>query len=225
MENEKLRIDFHTHTIFSDGILLPAGLVREAEIKGHKAIAITDHVDASNIRHVVRSIVDFIKEMKDCLPIKVLPGVEVSYIPPQEIGKYCKLARKLGARIVVVHGESPVEPVYPGTNHTAVQLKGLVDILAHPGHISESDVETAAKNGIYLELSSRKGHLTGNKHVADLAKKYGAKLVVGSDSHNEKDLISQKEAFEIAKNAGLNDEEIDRAIVINPNELLEKALK
>lgn len=225
MENEKLRIDFHTHSIFSDGILLPAAIAREAEMKGHKAIAITDHVDASNIHFVLKSLTDFVKEMKDCLPVKVLPGVEISYVPPKEIEKYCKLARKLGAKIIIVHGESPVEPVYPGTNHTAVQLKDLVDILAHPGNITESDAETAAKNGICLELSARKGHLLGNKHVANLAKKVDAKLLVGSDSHNEKDLITQKEAYKIAKDSGLNEKEINLAILTNPNNLLEKALK
>lgn len=129
------RYDFHTHSIFSDGMLLPAALIREAEVRGHVALAITDHVDASNIEDVIKSLTLFEKEMKGKLPLKFFPGVEISYIKPEYIAEYCKKSRKLGAKVIVVHGESPVEPVYPGTDHVAVQLKGLVDILAHPGTI------------------------------------------------------------------------------------------
>ncbi|MBU0501997.1 MAG: hypothetical protein KJ811_01975, partial [Candidatus Margulisbacteria bacterium] len=44
MKDLGARIDFHTHTIFSDGQLLPAALAYEAHFRGHIAIAITDHV-------------------------------------------------------------------------------------------------------------------------------------------------------------------------------------
>ena len=39
-----MRADLHTHSIFSDGELIPAELVRRAQALGHDAIAITDHV-------------------------------------------------------------------------------------------------------------------------------------------------------------------------------------
>ena len=32
-------IDLHTHTVFSDGALIPAELVRRARVKGYEAIA------------------------------------------------------------------------------------------------------------------------------------------------------------------------------------------
>ena len=43
------RIDLHTHSIFSDGELLPSEIARRAQVLDHEAVAITDHVDASNI--------------------------------------------------------------------------------------------------------------------------------------------------------------------------------
>jgi len=156
------RYDFHTHSIFSDGALLPAALIREAEVRGHEALAITDHVDASNIEDVIKTLTHFAKEMKGKLPIKFFPGVEISYIKPEYIPGYCKKAKKLGTKLIVVHGESPVEPVYAGTNHIAVQQKGLVDILAHPGmSLTEEDALLAAKNGVFLEITSRRGHRDG----------------------------------------------------------------
>lgn len=216
------RIDFHTHSIFSDGALLPAALIREAEVRGHVALAITDHVDASNIEEVIRAMTHFEKEMRGKLPVKFIPGVEISYIKPEYILEYCRKARWLGAKLIVVHGESPVEPVYPGTNHVAVKEKELVDILAHPGNITEEDSILAAKNEVYLELTSRRGHREGNRHVAEFARRYGAKLLVNTDGHSENDLITQEQAFNLCKEAGLSDEEAIKAIRDNPQELLKR---
>jgi histidinol phosphatase-like PHP family hydrolase len=216
------RIDFHTHTIFSDGALLPGGLVWEAAARDHSAIAITDHADSSNLEEALFAITKYVKEEGESLPIKVFPGVEISYLAPPLIEKYAKRAKELGAKIIIVHGESPVEPVPKGTNHAALQLKGLVDILAHPGWITEEDAILAKVNGIYLELSSRKGHRKGNRHVAKMAKKFGAKLLVNADAHSEKDLLTQKEAYLIAVAAGLKKEAANSAVRDNPQELIRK---
>jgi putative hydrolase len=222
MENLGSRIEFHTHSIFSDGSLLPAALVREAEVRGCSALALTDHVDASNLEDVIKTLVRFEKDTRGQLPIKFIPGVEVSYIKPEFIAETCRKARRLGAKLVIVHGESPSESVYPGTNHAAVKEKGLVDILAHPGNIVEEDAILAAENGVFLEITARRGHKDGNRHVAEMARLYGAKLVVDTDTHKETDLITQEQAFELCKEAGLTDEEALLAIRENPQELLKR---
>ncbi len=222
MQNLGVRIDFHTHTVLSDGKLLPAGLVYEAASRKHAAIAITDHVDASNLETVLTSLKNFVKEQGSGLPIKFIPGVEISYVEPKLIKKFAQKARKLGAKLIVVHGESPVEPVPKGTNRAALQLKGLVDILAHPGMITEEEAILAKVNNIYLELSARKGHKRGNQHVAKMALQFGAKLLVNTDAHSEKDLLTQKQAYNIAILAGLKKAEAIKAIRDNPQELLKK---
>lgn len=222
MDNLGSRVEFHSHSIFSDGSLLPAALIREAEVRGCSALAITDHVDASNIEEVIKALTRFEKETRGQLPIKFIPGAEVSYIAPKYIADYCKKARRLGAKLIIVHGESPSEQVYPGTNHAAVREKGLVDILAHPGNIVEEDAILAAGNGVFLEITARKGHKDGNRHVAEMARRYGAKLVVDTDCHNETDLITQEQAFALCKEAGLSDEEALIAIRDNPQILLKR---
>jgi len=215
------RIDFHIHSIFSDGSLLPAAIAREAEVKGHEAIAISDHVDASNLEEVIAALVKFVKKQGNTLPVMVFPGVELSYLRPDIIKDFAKQSRKLGAKIIIVHGQSPVEPVIPGTNIEAVKLKGLVDILAHPGNnLIEEEARLAKENGIFLELSTRRGHKDGNKHVAAMAKKTGAKLLVNTDSHNETDMITQEQALKVAIDAGLSENEAILVIRDNPKELL-----
>ncbi len=217
------RIDFHIHSIFSDGSLLPAAIAREAEVKGHEAIAISDHVDASNLEEVLAHLTKFVRKQGPTLSIKVFPGVELSYLRPDLIKDYAKQARKLGAKVVIVHGQSPVEPVIPGTNIETVKLKGLVDILAHPGNsLTEEEARLAKENGIFLELSTRKGHRDGNRHVAGIAKRTGAKLIVDTDAHSEADLITQEQAFQTALDAGLNETEALAAVRDNPGELLRR---
>jgi len=76
---------------------------------------------------------------------KVLPGVEITHIPPALIKNAVSLARRCGASIVIVHGETLVEPVEKGTNLAA--LNEDIDILAHPGLITEEDALLAKKNG------------------------------------------------------------------------------
>jgi len=114
-------------------------------------------------------------------------------------------ARRLGIPYVVVHGETIAEPVEPGTNRAAIE--GGADILAHPGLISEEDVIRAKEKGVLLEISARKGHSLTNGHVARLAKKVGARLILDTDSHSPSDLIDDDKALKIALGAGLSHED------------------
>ena len=197
-------IDLHTHTTFSDGELIPSELVRRAEVLGYTAIGITDHVDYTNIEHIL-SCISKAKYLEDVMDIRVLVGAELTHVPPQKIGHLTALARKLGAEIVVVHGETPVEPVRQGTNRAALEARA--DILAHPGFITLEEAELARENNVCLEITSRSGHNITNGHVVRMAKLAGAKMVVDTDSHAPEDLISSERAIEIAMGAGLSREE------------------
>jgi histidinol phosphatase-like PHP family hydrolase len=118
------------------------------------------------------------------------------------IGDLCRKARDLGARLVVVHGETIVEPVPAGTNRAA--LEAGVDLLAHPGLITPEEVGMAAEKGVFLEISGRKGHSLTNGHVAKLAKEFGARLVIDSDTHSPGDIMGETLARKVAMGAGLS---------------------
>jgi len=212
-------IDLHTHSIFSDGELIPAELLRRANVKGYKGIAITDHMDISNMEFIIPRIVTFAEEMNKRQRIKVIPGAEITHVLPDLIPDNIKIARKLGAKIVVIHGETLVEPVAKGTNRAAIE--GGADILAHPGLISEEDVKLAVEKGVALEISARAGHCFANGHVAKLAIKYGAKLLINTDAHSPKDLIDKDFAEQILLAAGL-DKEAVKKVFIYAEHFLEK---
>jgi putative hydrolase len=213
-------IDLHTHSLLSDGDLVPAELIQRARAKGVRAIAITDHVDASNIELVVPALARFVRSLKGHDTIDVIAGMELTHVPPTQIPGLVKKGRQLGAQIVVVHGETIVEPVPPGTNRAAI-LAGA-DILAHPGLISPDEVKLAARKGVALEITFRKGHCLTNGHVARLARRHGAKLVLNTDAHSPDDLISIKTAESVAKGAGLEKADFN-AMIKNSEELLKKA--
>lgn len=212
-------IDLHTHSFLSDGDLLPTELVRRAEHIGYRVIAITDHVDQSNLDFVVPRLAELAESLNKVMRIKTIPGVELTHVPPVTIGELADRARSLGAKLVVVHGETIVEPVSPGTDHHA--LEAGVDILAHPGLISPEDVKLAAQRDIFLELSARRGHSLTNGHVAKLAMEMGARLVLNTDTHEPSDLVTIEYAMAVVRGAGLNEEQI-KAVLLNSEQLAER---
>ena len=212
-------IDFHTHSLLSDGELLPSELVRRAAVKGYQALAITDHVDLSNIDWVIPRLVKDCSELAKHFQLTIIPGAELTHVPPESMKPLAEEARKLGAKIVIVHGETIVEPVAPQSNQKA--LESAIDILAHPGLITEEEVRLAKENGIMLEISARKGHCLTNGHVAKLALKMGAGLLLNTDAHSPDDLITLDKARQIGLGAGLNEEDFSQ-LRANAMELVKK---
>jgi histidinol phosphatase-like PHP family hydrolase len=213
--------DFHTHTYLSDGVLSPLELVRRAIVKGYKAIAITDHIGPGSLERVIREVAEDCKTAREYWDIIAIPGVELTHLPPQAIPQAAKKAKELGAHLVIVHGETISEPVEKGTNIAAVRSPH-VDILAHPGLLSSEEAEYAKKNGIFIELSSRKGHNQLNKHIVTVTQKSGVKLLLNSDAHEDKDLLTPPLITTIAQDASLTEEELHQICIDNPLVLIDK---
>jgi len=216
------RCDFHMHTTMSDGELLPMELIRRAAAADHAAVAITDHSSFSNIEFLVKSVAQDCKRA-DAWGIEAIPGVELTHVPVKYLDDAIRKSRKAGAELIVIHGETPVEPVEKGTNHKAVS-NPEVDILAHPGLITLDDAEIAAKNGIFLEVTCRKGHSLANGHVVLTAREAKAKVLINTDAHDPGDLSSMAYANTVARGAGMDPEEVREALVSNPQAVL-KSLK
>jgi putative hydrolase len=197
-------IDLHSHSLMSDGALLPSELVRRAEVLGYRYWAITDHADWSNMDHVVPRLVRVARELNRYRTIQVLPGIELTHVLPETISELAALAKQLGARLIVVHGETIAEPVPPGTNRAAI-LAG-VHLLAHPGLITAEEARLAAEKGVYLEVTSRKGHSLTNGHVARLAQQCRAQLVLNSDTHAPGDIVALEQRDRVVQGAGLGSE-------------------
>jgi len=213
--------DFHTHTFLSDGVLSPIELIRRAYVRGYRAMAVTDHVGLGNVEFVLKTLIIDCAQATKRWDILVLPGVEITHVPKDDIDLLARTAKEMGAKLVAVHGETPVEPVEPGTNEAALR-SDYVDVLAHPGLITYEEARLAAEKGIYLEVSARKGHSLANGHVVKTAREAGAITVLDSDAHEPDDLLTPDIRHKVAKGAGLNDDEIQALLETNPQKLLAK---
>ena len=234
MSNEGF-YDFHTHTVFSDGGMIPAGLMQRAMVRGCLGLAITDHVDSSNLEWAFENLLKFVEELgqewqSDIVPggdvttaplntldsealaknwhLPIIPGVELTSVPPRKIAALAQKAQSLGAKWVVVHGETIMEPVAPGTNRAAIEAG--VDLLSHPGLITADDAARAAELGVHLEITTHKGHGMANGWVAQRARESGAKLLLNTDCHVSADILDAKQRRAIAFGSGLTAEEVDR---------------
>jgi len=213
--------DFHTHTFLSDGELSPVELARRAHVNKYKALAITDHAGIGSLERILKELTEDCALASREWDIQVLPGVELTHVPLARLSQIAKRARELGARIVVVHGETIVEPVEEGTNRAALESP-YVDVLAHPGLLTPELAALAAQKGIFLELSARRGHSLTNGHVANLALAKGAPLLLNSDAHSLEDLLSEQLARNIIRGAGLSDQQIHWVMTTNPEALLNR---
>lgn len=205
----------------SDGELSPSELVRRAGDRGYSGIALTDHVGTGSLERLIHEIVEDCRMAREHWNILAIPGVELTHLPAGAIAGAARRAKDLGAWIVVVHGETIVEPVEKGTNLAAIQSPD-VDILAHPGLISMEEARLAADNGTFLELSARKGHSLTNGHVMKTAVAAGAMIVLDSDAHDSPDLLTPDLATAILLGSGLDEKRAKDVLVVSPGVLLRR---
>ena len=211
--------DLHIHSIFSDGELIPAEIARRYQVLGYTAIAITDHADNTNMEFILKNTVASFDELSDAFGMRIIPGIELTHIPPASLDGLVSRAKELGAKIIIVHGETPAEPVARGTNAQAVK-NADIDILSPPGFIPIEEAKLARETNVFLELSYRAGHNETNKHVATVAKEAGAGMVLNSDAHAPDDIMTKEDAMAVAWEAGLSEKNTEMVVSVNPKTIL-----
>jgi len=213
--------DFHTHTFHSDGVLSPMEQARRAVVNGYAALGLTDHTGAGGVARLLQEL----KHDRDIIerywPIRIIVGVELTHVPAEAIAEVAQHARSSGAEIVVVHGETLVEPVPTGTNHAAI-VSGYVDVLAHPGMLTEEDARLAAIHDVFIEVTARRGHSLANGHVVRVADTAGAKLIVNSDAHEPSDLLTPSFQERVARGAGVSEADLAMVLRKHPELLLNR---
>ena len=213
--------DFHTHTSLSDGALSPIELIRRALVNNYSAVALTDHAATGSLGRIISETSEVCALARSHWDILAIPGIELTHVPAQAIAETAKRAKELGAWIVIVHGETIVEPVEKGTNMAALRCPH-VDILAHPGLLSLEEARLAASNDIFIEINTRKGHCLTNGQIVSQAQQAGAKLLLNSDAHSEEDLLTTSLADAIVHGTGLDDIACHQVLNINPQALIKR---
>ena len=97
-----------------------------------------------------------------------------------------------------------------------------VDLLAHPGYITARVAELAARNNVFIEITTRRGHNATNSHVAEVAGKAKALMLLNSDTHDEGDLLTESLARDTLDQAGINARKYKQIMEFNPLKLLQR---
>ena len=214
--------DFHMHTTLSDGDLLPAELLRRCIVKDYAGLVIADHSSASTMERVISEGARDCALAREHWDFEAYMGVELTHVPASSLAELASRAKSLGAALVVVHGESPVEPVEPGTNLAAATCPH-VDILAHPGLLTAEVAEAARGNDVYIEVTSRRGHAMANGHVVAMAMAAGARMIVNSDTHAPDEILTPQWAQHVARCAGVPEDMLDIVLIENAMHMLARA--
>lgn len=200
-------IDLHMHSTISDGTLHLEELVEVAMDRGYSAMAFTDHVFFDNYKRIADKIINWVdKNQEHYKDIVLIPGVEITFATPKEIGIITKDVRAMGSKCVVVHGEASFERTPKGTNDAAIEHG--VNVLAHPSYITKEQVVASLKTGTAFELSARDCYNYANKQIAETVLQNGGKMVINSDSHQIGAMLSKHKVLETAKIANLTEEQL-----------------
>ena len=123
------RIDLHTHSFFSDGVLLPSEMLRRAEALGYAALAITDHADVSNLDEIAAQLVRFSRAGLAGFSLHFVPGVEITDVPPEQIAPLARRAKRLGVRLVAARVDLAADAVKALADEVELRAQPAVVVL------------------------------------------------------------------------------------------------
>lgn len=219
----QLVADLHVHTVAS-GHAYSTVLenIKAASEKGLKLIALTDHGPAmpggphkyyfSNQRAIPNELYG----------VRILKGVEANVMDRDgtlDLDEY-RLSR---LDIVLAGLHTYCAPYGTKEENTMMMIHTIenpwVDIIVHPGNPEyevdeERVVKAAVKNNVAIEINnssltvSRKGSYSHCIKIAQYAKEYGAKVVIGTDSHFALSIGVFDKALEIVTEANIPEQNV-----------------
>ncbi|MFH1798090.1 MAG: DNA polymerase/3'-5' exonuclease PolX [Candidatus Omnitrophota bacterium] len=205
LEAGHIQGDLHSHTNATDGHDSLEEMVRAAQAKGYKYIAITDHSKAVKIANGMdeekllmhaEKIRKFAKKIKG---IEILAGVEVDILEKGKLDLEDYALKEMDIVIAAAHSHFGLDE----EKQTARVLKAMdnkyVNILAHPsGRLitSRSSIQAdfdkifkhAAWRGICLEINTHGERIDLNAAHCRRAKELGAKFAINTDAHSASQL-------------------------------------
>jgi len=217
--------DLHVHSRWSDGTDSIEDIATKAQILGYEYIGIADHSQSLKIaRGLTEERIDKkIKEIdslnKKLSDFRILCGTECDIKSDGSLDYDNRILKKFDFVGIGIHTSFKMNK----KEATERIIKGMenkhADFLAHPtcriigrrepfeldmGKIFDAAVETDT----YLEINSFPDRLDLNDTNAKFAKERGAKFIIGTDSHNVKNLPFMRLGIATARRGWLNKNDI-----------------
>lgn len=194
-----IKADLHLHTRWSEGEFSVEEIALACKKMGYQYLAITDHSAGLGVTHGLKEkdIPRYISEIKKVsrkLKIPILAGLEANIMADGSIDISDKILAKLDFVIGSIHSSFRQEK-----NHiTERLLKAInnpnIDLIGHPSgrlierrHALNIDwdlvFQTAKKTNTIMEINAQPDRLDLNDSLIILAKEYGVRFVISTDSH------------------------------------------
>ncbi|WP_243638679.1 phosphatase [Lucifera butyrica] len=215
--------DLHVHTIASGHAYSTVlEVARAAADKGLELIALTDHGPSMPGGPHPYHFGNLAAIPAELFGVRILKGVEANVIDRE--GTLDLEDTRLAKLDIVLAGLHTVcSPYGTVAENTLMMINAMknpwVDIIVHPGNPEypvdeEAVVKAAVEQDVVIEINnssltvSRKGSRPHCDHIAALAKAYGAKIMLGSDSHLALSVGNFGEAVELLYNHDIGPEQV-----------------
>ena len=222
---QDIKGDLHLHSRFSDGVHSIEELVQTARQRGYQYIAITDHSQSLRVAHgmspeTLQQQLGEIEHLQDKYSdIKILKGIEVDINSDGSLDYPDQILEQLDLVIAAIHtgfGQGKAEI-------TERMIKAMenpyVKIIAHPqGRIlkkraayqidRERLMEKARETNTCLEINSSAYRLDLDDLTVRMAKGYGVKLAINTDSHHRNEFDNMILGIAVARRGWLEKDDV-----------------
>jgi len=207
------KVDYHSHTSYTDGAGTPLEYAIEARKKGLEVFAITEHIWRTS-----EWLDEFLEDVRKASKIaNVIPGVEAKQINMYgDIDVKNSDAKKVDLVLGSVHAYPTnedyqyIDPKNIPSKKEALKIETeallslatnkYIDVIAHPyvlykKHFKENKIPkefarevilAAIENDVALEVNTR--YRVPSKEFLKMALELGAKISLGSDAHKPNEL-------------------------------------
>ena len=210
--------DVHMHTNTTDGRCTIEEMAQAARDLGYKYMAITDH--SKNLAMAFglddQRALEHVKKIRAAKVdgIRIFAGIEVDILADGELDLSDSVLEQMDLVIASVHSHFNQEPQKMTERLLRAIANPHVSILGHPtGRIllrrdayefdMDAVLKAAAKHHVAMELNSYPDRLDLSDRHLRMAKEYGVKVVINTDSHHTSHLEKIKYGVLQARRAGL----------------------
>ncbi len=194
-----LQGDVHMHTIETDGRNTIEEMAEAARARGYKYMAITDHSknlafangldDARALEHIKRIRAAKVDD------IKIFAGIEVDILADGTLDLSDSVLEQMDIVIASIHSHFNQSPLEMTDRLLKTVSNPNVSLIGHPtGRILlrrdayqfdvDAVLKAAAQNKVAMELNAYPDRLDLCDRHLRLAKQYGVKIVINTDSHH-----------------------------------------
>lgn len=223
VEEKDIKGDLQMHTKYSDGLNTPKEMADAASKLGYEYIGITEHnTEGLEVAGGINSkdIPKYVKEVRNRKSkVKILASIEVNIAKDGTLTVPDKYLKLLDFVLIGIHSHFKMSKAEMTKRILKAFDNPYVNIFAHPtGRLLlrrdeyEFDFEAVCKKAkeknVCLELNAHPERLDLDGERSQLAKSYGCKFSIGTDSHSTMQLANYRYGVFMARRGWLEKKDL-----------------